>query len=38
MENLAIRVNASPGGSKAMKVLVPKIHTNGKINIKMEKK
>jgi hypothetical protein len=25
------------GGSKAAKVLVPKVHINGKINIRMEK-
>ncbi len=37
MENLAIMVIASYGGSKATKVLIPKIHINGKINTKMEK-
>jgi hypothetical protein len=31
-------VNASHNGSKAAKVLVPKVHINGKINIRMEKK
>jgi hypothetical protein len=30
-------VDASYGGSKATRILVPKVHTNGKINIKMEK-
>jgi hypothetical protein len=37
MENLAIRVIASYGCSKATKVLGPKIHINGKINTIMEK-
>jgi hypothetical protein len=31
-------VDASYGGSKITRVLVPKVHQNGKINIKMEKK
>jgi hypothetical protein len=31
-------VDASYGGSKATRILVRKVHTNGKINIRMEKK
>jgi hypothetical protein len=31
-------VDASYGGSKAARILVPKVHINGKINIKMKKK
>jgi hypothetical protein len=31
-------VDASYGGSKATRVLVPKVHINGKINIRMKKK
>jgi hypothetical protein len=37
MENLAIRVNANYGGSKATRVLVPKIHINGKITLEWKK-
>jgi hypothetical protein len=33
-----IRVDASYSGSKVARILVPKIHINEKINIKMEKK
>jgi hypothetical protein len=32
------RVDASYGGSKAVRIRHPKIHVNGKISIKMEKK
>jgi hypothetical protein len=31
-------VDASYGGSKAARILVPKVHINGKINTRMEKK
>jgi hypothetical protein len=31
-------VDASYGGSKIARVVVPKVHQNGKINIKMENK
>jgi len=31
-------VDASYGGSKSARVLVPKVHTNGKINTRMKKK
>jgi hypothetical protein len=34
---LQTRVDASCAGSKATKVPIPKIHINGKINLKMEK-
>jgi hypothetical protein len=34
---LAINADASYGGSKTIKVLVPNVHLNGKINTKMEK-
>jgi len=30
-------VDASYGGSKVTRVLVPKLHINGKINIRIEK-
>jgi hypothetical protein len=30
-------VNASYGGSKTIRILVPKVYINGKINIRMEK-
>jgi len=30
-------VDASYDGSKVAKILVPKVHVNGKINIRMEK-
>ncbi len=36
--NLMAWVDASYGGSKATRVLVPKVHINGKINIRMKKK
>jgi hypothetical protein len=34
---LAIKVDASYGGSKATRIPIPKVHVNGKINTKMEK-
>jgi hypothetical protein len=34
---LAIKVDASYGGSKATRIPIPKIHVNGKISTKMEK-
>jgi hypothetical protein len=34
---LAIRVNVSYGGSKTTKVIVSKIHINGKIKVRIEK-
>jgi hypothetical protein len=33
---ILIRVDTSYGGSKATRILVPKIHINGKINTRME--
>jgi hypothetical protein len=30
-------VDASYNGSKVAKILIPKVHVNGKINIRMEK-
>jgi hypothetical protein len=35
---ILMRVDTSYGGSKAARVLVPKVHINGKINTRMEKK
>ncbi len=35
---ILIRVDTSYGGSKATRILVPKIHINGKINTRMEQK
>ncbi len=32
-----LKVDASYGGSKLTRILVPKVHINGKINITMEK-
>jgi hypothetical protein len=36
--NLMARVDANYGGSKMAKVPIPKVHINGKINTRMEKK